>query len=167
MRKFGTLLVAVGALMLMSCTAFAGGGSEKITICHAAGLEGTTHYETLNIGYEAVYGEAGHFYENGTTRAGHEQDYLGECRGDETTTTLDEETTTTVAETTTTVAETTTTEAEETTTTEAEETTTTVAETTTSGPAELPYTGANTGIALIAFGLLAAGVTAVRAAKMN
>lgn len=52
---------------------------EKVTICHAAGLEGTTHYETLTIGYPAAYGPAGHFYENGTPRAGHEQDYLGEC----------------------------------------------------------------------------------------
>ena len=42
------------------------GKPDKVTICHAAGLEGTTHYETLTIGYEAVYGPAGHFYENGT-----------------------------------------------------------------------------------------------------
>ena len=55
------------------------GKPDKVTICHAAGLEGTTHYETLTIGYEAVYGPAGHFYENGTPQAGHEQDYLGAC----------------------------------------------------------------------------------------
>ena len=52
---------------------------EKVTICHAAGLAGTTHYETLTIGWAAVYGPAGHLNENGTPQAGHEQDYLGAC----------------------------------------------------------------------------------------
>jgi len=52
---------------------------EMVTICHAAGLEGTTQYVTLTLAYPAVYGPAGHFYENGTPRAGHEQDYLGAC----------------------------------------------------------------------------------------
>lgn len=56
---------------------------DKVTICHAAGLAGTTHYETLTIGYEAVYGPGGHFNENGTPQAGHEQDYLGPCQVDE------------------------------------------------------------------------------------
>lgn len=54
-------------------------GAEKVTICHAAGREGTTKFVTLNLAYPAVYGEAGHFYENGTPRAGHEDDYLGAC----------------------------------------------------------------------------------------
>lgn len=84
-------LAVVTAMMLafglMSTAAPAGADDadhpKKVTICHAAGLEGTTHYITLTIGYQAVYGPAGHFYENGTTRAGHEQDYLGECREDE------------------------------------------------------------------------------------
>jgi hypothetical protein len=52
----------------------------KVTICHAAGREGTTHYVTLTISENAVYKEqGGHFFENGTPRAGHEQDYFGEC----------------------------------------------------------------------------------------
>jgi hypothetical protein len=55
------------------------GHPDKVTICHAAGLDGTTKYVTLTIGWHAVYGPAGHFYENGTPRAGHEQDYLGPC----------------------------------------------------------------------------------------
>jgi hypothetical protein len=73
------------SLLATASPAGAGDGDhpEKVTICHAAGLDGTTHYETLTIGYSAVYGPAGHFYENGTTRAGHEQDYLGECREEE------------------------------------------------------------------------------------
>jgi len=57
---------------------------EKVTICHAAGQEGTDKFLELTIGWEAVYGNAGHFYENGTPRAGHEDDYLGACLGDPT-----------------------------------------------------------------------------------
>lgn len=56
-------------------------GTPKVTICHAAGRAGTTHYVTLS--HHAVYGLGGHFYENGTPRAGHEQDYLGPCHADE------------------------------------------------------------------------------------
>ena len=59
--------------------------SDKVTICHAAGREGTTHYVTLTISENAVYGRkgnAGHFEENGTPRAGHEQDYFGPCKTD-------------------------------------------------------------------------------------
>ena len=52
---------------------------KKITICHAAGRDGTTHYRTLDISYNAVYGPGGHFNENGTPRAGHENDHLGAC----------------------------------------------------------------------------------------
>lgn len=71
------------ALSLFALLVFAGGAlasQPKVTICHAAGQAGTTHYVELTIGYPAVYGPAGHFYENGTTRAGHEDDYLGPCR---------------------------------------------------------------------------------------
>lgn len=56
---------------------------QQVTICHAAGQDGTTHFNTITVGYPAAYGPAGHFYENGTPRAGHEDDYLGECREDE------------------------------------------------------------------------------------
>ncbi len=57
--------------------------NEKVTICHAAGLAGTTKYVTLTISHNAVYGPGGHFNENGTTQAGHEQDYLGACDEEE------------------------------------------------------------------------------------
>lgn len=85
--------IAIAAGGAASAFALSSGGQEKVTICHAAGLAGTTKYVTLTIAAPAVFGPAGHFFENGTTRAGHEQDYFGACAGDETTT--DETTTTT------------------------------------------------------------------------
>jgi len=57
---------------------------DKVTICHAAGRVGTTHYIELTIGYSAVFGPGGHFNENGTPQAGHELDYLGPCGGENT-----------------------------------------------------------------------------------
>jgi len=51
-----------------------------ITICHVAGLASDpANYITLNITLAAAVGEAGHFGENGTPNAGHEQDTLGAC----------------------------------------------------------------------------------------
>ena len=77
------LALLLGALVLLAgtlaVTANAGDHPENVTLCHASGLEGTTKYETLTVGYEAAYGPAGHFDENGTPNAGHEQDYLGAC----------------------------------------------------------------------------------------
>ena len=80
------LIIAAGMAVLIMLTGLAGSASasqDKVTICHAAGLEGTTQFVTLTIAAPAVYGEAGHFYENGTPRAGHEQDYMGPCLTDE------------------------------------------------------------------------------------
>lgn len=127
---------------------------DKITICHAAGLEGTTKYVTLTLAPSAVFanpqGQGGHFLENGTTQAGHEQDTLGACPT--TTTEGPNETTTTTAPPTTTTSEapTTTTAPEATTTsvTSVDSTTTTPAVVVTTidkaavpGKATLPYTG--------------------------
>jgi hypothetical protein len=103
------------------------GTNEKITICHAAGQEGTTKFVTLELPPAAVFGPGGHFNENGTPAAGHEQDYMGPCRGDTTST----ETTGTTETTETTTTETTTTETTTTTDTETEPPTT---ETTPSPP---------------------------------
>lgn len=78
MRKIlvsGLILVA-----LLFATAQVVRGNDKVTICHAAGQAGTTKYVTLNISENAVYGPAGHFNENGTPQAGHEEDYLGPCK---------------------------------------------------------------------------------------
>lgn len=49
---------------------------EKVTICHAAGKAGTTKYVTITI---SKNGLSGHFHNNGTPRAGHEEDYFGPC----------------------------------------------------------------------------------------
>jgi hypothetical protein len=49
-----------------------GAGKEKVTICHAAGRAGTTHYVEITVGAPAQYG---HIDEHGTPQAGHEQDY--------------------------------------------------------------------------------------------
>jgi len=76
---------------------------DKVTICHATG---SGSYVTLTIPRNAAYGQAGHFNENGTPKAGHEDDYLGPCRPPDTTTTS---TTTTTTSTTTTTTQPTTT----------------------------------------------------------
>lgn len=78
MRALAITLALIGGLIVL---AGAGPSNNKITICHAAGLAGTTHYVTLTLSWHAVYGPAGHFFENGTPRAGHEEDYLGPCIG--------------------------------------------------------------------------------------
>jgi LPXTG-motif cell wall-anchored protein len=77
MRSITAVLIGLGSLTIGS-SALAEG--EKVIICHAAGREGTTHYETLEVSTNAVFkDQGGHFYENGTPAAGHEEDYLGPC----------------------------------------------------------------------------------------
>ncbi len=78
LRAMFVFLFVVGmALTAMSVSA---DPPQMVTICHAAGLAGTTQYVTLTIPYQAAFGQAGHFGENGTPNAGHEQDYLGACQ---------------------------------------------------------------------------------------
>jgi outer membrane biosynthesis protein TonB len=61
-----------------------GQGSKKVTICHATSSE-KNPFVTLTISENAVYKKnGGHFYENGTTQAGHEEDYFGPCLTDAT-----------------------------------------------------------------------------------
>ncbi len=76
-------LVAAGVLLSYSYNTISA-GNDKITICHASGLTGTTKFETLNLDNNAVYansqGNGGHFNEDGTPAAGHEDDYFGECK---------------------------------------------------------------------------------------
>ena len=57
-------------------------GQDKVQFCHAAGQSDTDQFVTLCDSVNAVInpGNAGHFDENGTPRAGHEQDYFGACR---------------------------------------------------------------------------------------
>jgi hypothetical protein len=47
--------------------------APKVTVCHAAGLAGTTHYIAITI---SENGLNGHFLNNGTPKAGHEEDYI-------------------------------------------------------------------------------------------
>lgn len=106
-------LLAVGTLvlgMLMLSVPLAATVQETFTICHAAGQVGTLQYVELTLPFEAVFGEAGHFFENGTPRAGHEEDILGLCPQETTTTqpTTSSSSTTTITTTTTTLATTTT-----------------------------------------------------------
>ncbi len=57
-----------------------GNAPVHVDICHVAGLASDpANYIDLNLPENAVYGQAGHFYENGTPQAGHEQDTLGTC----------------------------------------------------------------------------------------
>ena len=76
------------------------GNHGKVTICHATSSE-TNPWQELTIGYQAVYGPAGHFSEPGSPNAGHEEDYEGPCK-DETTTTTPSTTPATTATTSTT-----------------------------------------------------------------
>ena len=126
--------------ILLLCLALPVMAAEKVTICHFG-----SHFVTLTISESAVYGNGGHFNENGTPQSGHELDYMGPCVDETTTTTAAEVTTTSVDEVTTTAPVTTTTAAEVTTTTEAENqdegtTTTTLAEVTTTTAAEVTTT---------------------------
>ena len=53
---------------------------EFVTFCHVAGREeDPANSVTLTLPYGAVFGQAGHFNEDGTPNAGHEQDHLGAC----------------------------------------------------------------------------------------
>ena len=184
MKRTLLALTLVSMMLALALPVMATPPTPKVTICHAAGLAGTTHFETLTIGYPAVYGPAGHFFENGTPQAGHEDDYFGACQ--ETTTTTEQTTSTTEETTTTTEATTTTTEQETTTTTEAPTTTTEAPTTTTTAvpydptttttapalvvtpttsptPTDLPYTGSNyVGLAALAALMLALGTLTVR-----
>jgi hypothetical protein len=48
---------------------------NKIRICHATSSE-ENPYTDLDIACAAAFGQAGHFNENGTTRVGHEDDFV-------------------------------------------------------------------------------------------
>ena len=49
------------------------GAGDKITVCHAAGQAGTTHYISITVSVSASYA---HIDEHGTPQAGHELDYI-------------------------------------------------------------------------------------------
>ena len=80
---YRTITAVIIAFILL--VAFASAVQAKapvfVTICHAAGrADAPANWVTLTLPEQAVYGQAGHFNENGTTQAGHEQDYMGACQ---------------------------------------------------------------------------------------
>jgi hypothetical protein len=88
LRHYGVVLFAIAlAFGVFAAPAALAAKPTKITICHAAGLaDEPANWVTLSLPPNAVYGQNGasaHFNEQGTPLAGHEQDYLGPCEGDE------------------------------------------------------------------------------------
>jgi hypothetical protein len=53
-----------------------GDSNGRFTICHVAGLAGSTQCQTLTLPEPAV---CAHLGEQGTPQAGHEQDFCGPC----------------------------------------------------------------------------------------
>lgn len=77
-RRLNYIAVLVAMLFVLGTGVVLGTAQPKVILCHATSSE-TNPFVTLEVGWPAAYGQAGHFYENGTPRAGHEQDYLGAC----------------------------------------------------------------------------------------
>jgi hypothetical protein len=69
------MTVATSALPLAGA-AEAAPPQGKVTICHAAGKAGTTHFVELTVAFNAAFGRGGHFKENGSGKAGHEGDFV-------------------------------------------------------------------------------------------
>jgi len=88
-RRLGGTMVITTLIVAVAIPLTAAGKPDKITMCHAAGHEGTDNFVTLELSWQAVYGNGGHFEENGTPRAGHQGDYLAACVGDSTSTSED------------------------------------------------------------------------------
>jgi hypothetical protein len=80
MRNIALALAFVIGSMLTIAGVASADQPVTVTICHVAGLaEDPANTVTLTLPENAVYGQAGHFNEDGTTQAGHEQDTLGAC----------------------------------------------------------------------------------------
>jgi len=90
-RRFGGTMAIVTLMIAVAIPLTAMAKPDKITICHAAGQDGTDHFVTLDLSPQSVYGSGGHLEENGTPRAGHQGDHLGPCADDSTTTSEDTE----------------------------------------------------------------------------
>lgn len=74
----GIALIVTGAVFVSQVKPV-NAQQQMVTLCHAAGQEGTLQFTTITIAYTAAFGQAGHFNEDGTPTAGHENDYLGAC----------------------------------------------------------------------------------------
>ena len=65
MRRLSAILIVALACLGVALPVMAD-RPEMITICHAAGLEGTLQFVTLTLPFPAVFGNGGHFNEDGT-----------------------------------------------------------------------------------------------------
>jgi len=70
------VLVAAGAWMYTT-TSVKAGQDDKITICHADGLDGTLKFSEITVAPSAASNHLD--LETGTPQAGHENDTLGPC----------------------------------------------------------------------------------------
>lgn len=86
MNRHRSALVIAAVLAVGILSATSSSAAEKVTLCHADGQSGTLKFSELTISVNAAYGQAGHFNEDGTPQAGHEDDYLGPCKTTSTTT---------------------------------------------------------------------------------
>jgi len=107
MKRIGTAILAAGITLAIAGTATA--QVEKVYVCHAAGQAGTDKFVTVYVPVNDGGFPNGHYTEDGTQLAGHEDDYLGRCVTEETTTTTEGPSSTTIADTTTTTGPATTT----------------------------------------------------------
>jgi hypothetical protein len=78
MRNVFGGLAAVVLLLALVLPAYA--GRDKVYVCHAAGQSGTTKFVTIYVPATETGYPVGHFTESGTQLAGHEDDYLGQCK---------------------------------------------------------------------------------------
>ena len=79
MQRLLALSMIAAGLVTFTYANTAQASQDTVVICHAAGQDDTTKFVTLRLPIKAVFGKAGHFNENGTAAAGHEDDYLGPC----------------------------------------------------------------------------------------
>lgn len=68
-KSFSIFLLILGLFLLIKPQFNVSAEADKVTICHAAGQDDTTKYVTLTISENAAFGQAGHFYENGTPKS--------------------------------------------------------------------------------------------------
>jgi hypothetical protein len=75
-----TVVLLVALAFVLPAFAAPAAAVEKVAVkyfvCHADGQSGTTKFSYLELPYEATFGQAGHFNEDGTPAAGHEDDFL-------------------------------------------------------------------------------------------
>jgi hypothetical protein len=72
-------ILAVAVWFALSIAVSEAARPTMVLVCHAAGREGTTQFVALSVPANEGGYPQGHFTEDGTAEAGHEDDYLGAC----------------------------------------------------------------------------------------